>query len=98
MPVGLIEGDECYTGFPLALLFMVDTSEKLEDWYWRGSSWSLIELPSRATRVALRPVDLPLPYILSCDVVLESGSDGAVRSLQNQTSRSGRFGAVTKHM
>jgi hypothetical protein len=35
---GVIEGDECYIDFRLVLLFAVDISEKLEDWYWRGSS------------------------------------------------------------
>jgi hypothetical protein len=55
-------------------------------------------LPSLAARAALRQVDLPLRYILSCSDIPESGSDGAVRSLQNQITRSGPFSAVTNHM
>ncbi len=87
-----------YIDVPLVLPLMVDILEKLEDWYWRGSSWSPIELPSLAARAALRQVDLPLRYILSCSDIPESGSDGAVRSLQNQITRSGPFSAVTNHM
>lgn len=76
---GVIEGAECYIDFSLVLLSAVDILEKLEDWYWRGSSWSPIGLPSRAARAALRRVDLPLRYILSYGDTPESGSGGAVR-------------------